>query len=453
MSDDLTSGFRWQLRRGNTRSHSEHGREDRQRRWYLGGTPWESRSPPGFLRRPRAPAACRPGVLVGPGPSAAPPVRSALGATPRDRGRGPRRTTADERTRAGSGERQARPGAPVASGSQPDRAPQRLGGAGKAERHRVDRRGAAARQPGRGRPRPGGDRARAGGRAARRGAPLAGPSDRWRFGPFARRRQDEEPAAAGPDAAGGRRSAEASRRAPRSCDGRPAHGAAAKPDAGPSRPPAAPTRRRRKRGPPTCSRSWLRLAGRKAPAARHAHGGGRRVRRRPRARRGPHPAPAPRACPTRRPCASSSASRQYRIGNYAAATKELEVYVELTRSVDQHPVLMDCYRARRHGAGRGALAGARRGVAAARARDRGSHRLAGALADQGGLDEAIALLRKRAERVKRRRSTTCASGTRSPTSRSGPATWPAPARCSTACAAPTALRRRRRAPRRARLRA
>jgi tetratricopeptide (TPR) repeat protein len=38
---------------------------------------------------------------------------------------------------------------------------------------------------------------------------------------------------------------------------------------------------------------------------------------------------------------------QYRIGNYAAAAKELEAYAELTGSVDQNPVLMDCYRAQR----------------------------------------------------------------------------------------------------------
>ena len=36
---------------------------------------------------------------------------------------------------------------------------------------------------------------------------------------------------------------------------------------------------------------------------------------------------------------------QYRLGNYAAAAKELEAFVELTDSVEQHPVLMDCMRA------------------------------------------------------------------------------------------------------------
>ena len=38
---------------------------------------------------------------------------------------------------------------------------------------------------------------------------------------------------------------------------------------------------------------------------------------------------------------------QYRVGNYRAAAKELEAFVELTDSAEQHPVLMDCYRAQR----------------------------------------------------------------------------------------------------------
>jgi tetratricopeptide (TPR) repeat protein len=36
---------------------------------------------------------------------------------------------------------------------------------------------------------------------------------------------------------------------------------------------------------------------------------------------------------------------QYRVGNYAAAAKELDAFVELTDSVEQHPVLMDTMRA------------------------------------------------------------------------------------------------------------
>src|SRR5262249_55024448 len=35
----------------------------------------------------------------------------------------------------------------------------------------------------------------------------------------------------------------------------------------------------------------------------------------------------------------------YRVGQYAAAAKELDAFVQLTDSVEQHPVLMDTYRA------------------------------------------------------------------------------------------------------------
>ena len=42
-----------------------------------------------------------------------------------------------------------------------------------------------------------------------------------------------------------------------------------------------------------------------------------------------------------------SASCQYRLGNYPAATKELIASADLSRSVEQHPVLMDCWRAQR----------------------------------------------------------------------------------------------------------
>src|SRR4029079_19087513 len=38
---------------------------------------------------------------------------------------------------------------------------------------------------------------------------------------------------------------------------------------------------------------------------------------------------------------------KYRIGNSGAAAKELEAFVNLTDSVEQHPVLMDAMRAQR----------------------------------------------------------------------------------------------------------
>ncbi|MGH9024831.1 MAG: tetratricopeptide repeat protein [Acidimicrobiia bacterium] len=94
----------------------------------------------------------------------------------------------------------------------------------------------------------------------------------------------------------------------------------------------------------------------------------------------------------------------YREGRYGAAAEELEDFAKITGSIDQVPVLMDCYRAQRHWkkvAERfqklqtsspppsGALATEGRIVAA------------GALADQGKLDEALTLLRRKDDEVKR----------------------------------------------------
>lgn len=90
----------------------------------------------------------------------------------------------------------------------------------------------------------------------------------------------------------------------------------------------------------------------------------------------------------------------YRLGHYPAAAKELEAFVELTGSVEQHPVLMDCYRAQR-----------RWGKVEARWRDLGAASpgpevategrivAAGALADRGRIDDAIALLTRADRRV------------------------------------------------------
>ena len=116
----------------------------------------------------------------------------------------------------------------------------------------------------------------------------------------------------------------------------------------------------------------------------------------------------------------------YRLGNYRAAMKELEAYAELSNSVEQNPVLMDCYRAQHRW--RKVESAWEELAAASPAPDlvtEGRIVYAGALADQGKLDEALAVLRKRRSPCANRRSTTCASGTRSPTSRSAPATSPA----------------------------
>ncbi|MET0627785.1 MAG: hypothetical protein ABW033_04950 [Acidimicrobiia bacterium] len=91
---------------------------------------------------------------------------------------------------------------------------------------------------------------------------------------------------------------------------------------------------------------------------------------------------------------------QYRIGNYAAATKELEAYAELSGSVDQNPVLMDCYRAQRRWR---KVDDAWRDLADvspnAEAVAEGRIVYAGALADQGKLSQALLILRKRAGSV------------------------------------------------------
>ena len=86
---------------------------------------------------------------------------------------------------------------------------------------------------------------------------------------------------------------------------------------------------------------------------------------------------------------------QYRLGHYPAATKELEAFVNLTGSVEQHPVLMDSYRAQRRW--RKVDERWRELTAASPGADlvtEGRIVAAGALADQGKLDEAIKVLER-----------------------------------------------------------
>ena len=109
---------------------------------------------------------------------------------------------------------------------------------------------------------------------------------------------------------------------------------------------------------------------------------------------------------------------QYRLGQYAAATKELEAFVELTNSVEQHPVLMDCC-ARPSGSTGGSTSSGRSWPAASPTGalvTEGRIVLAGARADQGRLTEAIATLDRRGGRPTGCRTTTCGSGTRWPIS-------------------------------------
>jgi tetratricopeptide (TPR) repeat protein len=93
---------------------------------------------------------------------------------------------------------------------------------------------------------------------------------------------------------------------------------------------------------------------------------------------------------------------QYRLGNYAAAAKELEAYAELSDAVDQHPVLMDCYRAQHRWRKVEQLWDELAATSpSAELVTEGRIVQAGALADQGRLPEALALLRRRAERARK----------------------------------------------------
>lgn len=95
---------------------------------------------------------------------------------------------------------------------------------------------------------------------------------------------------------------------------------------------------------------------------------------------------------------------QYRLGNYRSAAKELEAFFELTGSVDQHPVLMDCYRAQHRWA---RVDQFWRELAetspSAQLVTEGRIVEAGALADQGRVADAVVLLSKKAQSVKRPR--------------------------------------------------
>lgn len=87
---------------------------------------------------------------------------------------------------------------------------------------------------------------------------------------------------------------------------------------------------------------------------------------------------------------------EYRIGNYRAAARELEAFVELTDSVEQHPVLMDCYRAlRRWARVDGLWAELAQASPSAELVTEGRIVLAGSLADRGRLAEALDVLRRK----------------------------------------------------------
>jgi tetratricopeptide (TPR) repeat protein len=93
----------------------------------------------------------------------------------------------------------------------------------------------------------------------------------------------------------------------------------------------------------------------------------------------------------------------YRLGRWKEAIRELRAFVELTGSVDQHPVLADCERALGHHDAVEALwhelrqAGAGSDILA-----EGRLVMAGSLADRGRLADAIEMLAPAANREVRR---------------------------------------------------
>jgi predicted Zn-dependent protease len=90
----------------------------------------------------------------------------------------------------------------------------------------------------------------------------------------------------------------------------------------------------------------------------------------------------------------------YRLGQFPAAAKELGAFADLTGSVEQHPVLMDCARAQRKWAQVNRLWDelAAASPSAALVAE-GRIVMAGSLADRGRLREAIALLDRRGNQV------------------------------------------------------
>jgi tetratricopeptide (TPR) repeat protein len=92
----------------------------------------------------------------------------------------------------------------------------------------------------------------------------------------------------------------------------------------------------------------------------------------------------------------------YRMGQWKKAALELEAYRHLTGAVDEHPVLADCYRAlRRWKAVDELWAELRTASPSAELVMEGRIVAAGALADRGRLDEAIATMRPAAREPRR----------------------------------------------------
>jgi tetratricopeptide (TPR) repeat protein len=92
----------------------------------------------------------------------------------------------------------------------------------------------------------------------------------------------------------------------------------------------------------------------------------------------------------------------YRDGKFPAATKELEEFVRLTRSVEQHPVLMDCYRAQRRWRRVDDLWAELSATSPPpELATEGRIVAAGALADRGRVPDALRLLGRRVDKITR----------------------------------------------------
>ena len=110
------------------------------------------------------------------------------------------------------------------------------------------------------------------------------------------------------------------------------------------------------------------------------------------------------ALPDAAPVRELTGLAEYRVGNYRAAAKELEAFVELTDSAEQHAVLMDCYRAQKRFKRVDEL-WEELGVSSPSAAivTEGRIVLAGSLADRGRLDDALDALRRKSKTVARPR--------------------------------------------------
>ncbi len=276
-----------------------------------------------------------------------------------------------------------------------------------------------ARQGGKPAPggRSGGKPARSGGRSdapKRSGAPSRGRSGDSRerskpkpereggFGPFTHEAPPRRPRR-GPEA-------EAESERPKSAGLRIVHGKAQPKRTSNRRTvanPAAPPRRRSRKagGSPDVKSEIVRLGGRKGPrlyeqvvdaADAFAHDRNRVAVR--------ILEPVRDAVPESASVRELLGLSHYRLGNYRAAAKELDKYVALTASADQHPVLMDCERALGHHKRVEELWTELAAVSpSSELVAEGRIVRAGDLADRGEIDKAIAVLSKRTSDVKRPR--------------------------------------------------